>query len=224
MAAIRSKELSFETPFRCVCAAASGCGKTLWACRYLLEHHGDTPIVWIAPKYSLEQDAVKALQTALGPLFAAIDGSDGWTDKVKEAVMARLNDKPRRAPMALVIDDMLSADKRSKFVSMLYTTARHLNTSVMELTQRLFPPDKEARTQRLNCTHYWLGRFAGGEREVGSLLQQLEGRDRARAITEEYARMMDNNRFAHMIITVGEPRDSPLRYRSELDEGIQFGS
>lgn len=220
--AIRARGLAFQMPFRAVAAAASGCGKTYWVVRYLLEHHPGVPIVWVAPKYSLEQRALEAMRLALGPLWTQVDASDGWTDAVREKIMARLQHKARDQQLILVIDDMMSADRRSKFVSMLYTTARHLGTSIIELSQRLFPPDKEARTQRLNCTHYWLGRFAGGEREVSSLLQQLEARDRARAIAEEYARLMDADQFAHLIITVGEPRDSPLRYRTELDQGLAF--
>lgn len=221
---IAAKTLAFPMPFRAVCAAASGCGKTYWVSRYLLTHHPDVGIVWVAPEYSLRQDALKALRMHYEPQgkWWQVDGSEGWTQEVRDKIMGILKEKPRDRPLILVVDDMLSADKRSKFVSSLYCTARHLSTSVLEMAQRLFPPDKEARTQRLNCTHYWLGRFAGGRREVSSLLQQLETKERAAQLAQLYEDLCDESPFSKLIVSVQEPSNSPMRYRTELDEGIEW--
>ncbi|DAC81764.1 TPA_asm: ftsK-N [Monosiga MELD virus 1] len=217
-----SVDVAPKMPFRMLVAGASGSGKTLATCSMLLTYYspaqGVERLIWLAPKYSLRQRAVKAISTAY-PKFIAIDGSDGWTDEVKESIMSAIN--KGRSPgkndeypndTIVVIDDMVCASKRDNFTGMLYTTARHLGVSLIELAQRVFPPEKSARTQRLNTDIFMLFRFSGAG-EVLHLLQQLEDKERAKELYDVYRGIIKRDVHGYLFIDTLQPEGSPKRFR-----------
>lgn len=224
--------LAPKPPFRALVCGASGCGKTVEVGSLLLDHYPPDKvhrIVWVAPAYSLSQPVVDALEGAY-PVFKKIDGSDGWTHTVREEIEKALNKGRSRGKdgfypndCMLVVDDMLAAGKRDKFVANLYTTARHLGVSILELAQRVFAGDSSARTQRLNCTHFWLFGFPGGPAEVKHLLQQTEDKENAKTLYEEYRRIVANDKHGFLFLDLTAPEGDKKRYReSSLDNFIEL--
>ena len=62
-------------------------------------------------------------------------------------------------------------NKKSKYMTDLFTSGRHRNASIIELTQRIFTDGR--RTNRVNCDYYIIFNF-GDQMEFKNLALQLE--------------------------------------------------
>jgi len=222
-----------KMPFRALVAGGSGSGKTYMVTKLLLEHFGPNKIkrlIWVAPKYSLEQPKVKLLQDVYGDQMVVVDGTEGWTKEVQEKIDRELlRGRQRGADGAypdntlLLLDDMLAAKSRARYVSNLYTTARHLGVSIIELVQRVFSGDRGTRTQRLNCTQFWLLGFPGGMTEVKALIDQVEAKDIAPKLFAKYREILRRDPHGYLYLDLTQKDSDPARYRdSDLGNAIHL--
>ncbi|DAC81763.1 TPA_asm: ftsK-C [Monosiga MELD virus 1] len=215
-------EAPFQMPFRMLVAGSSGSGKTHATCDMLLSHYsphqGVERLVWLAPEYSLSQPLVQALSSTY-PKFIAIDGSDGWTKKVKNDIMSALEEGRSRGKndeylndTILVIDDMVCPSKRDYFVGRLFTTVSHLGVSLIKLTQRIFTIERSVRTLHINCDIFMLFRFPGTG-EVLQLLHQLENKERAKELYDVYRGIINRDKHGYLLIDTLQSWRSPKRIR-----------
>lgn len=123
-------------PFTCVVAGPTGCGKTEWVIRFLLNLQ---TMVYPVPNHILW--SYGEWQPAYHRLPPHVQWTEGVPDIPEDGV-----------PRLIVIDDQMSdVDYR---VSQLFTKgSHHRNVSVIYIVQNLFDQNKEHRTISLN-THY----------------------------------------------------------------------
>ena len=81
----------------------------------------------------------------------------------------RLNKDKKQT--CIILDDLMTS--QDEFMVNLFTSGRHKNCSIFELTQRIFTGNKASRTQRLNTNYFVLFNF-GDKQEAKSLLQKIE--------------------------------------------------
>lgn len=157
--------LNFQHPYRAVISGASGTGKTLWIMNKLQQK--DSPfdrVIWMAPEYSLTQNKMKIFKQNMGNKLKLIKGLD--ESKVDKLIGEGFNNNIQQA---IVIDDLMS--DQNEWLSNLFTSGRHKNCSIIELTQRLFT-GKHGRTNRLNTNYYVLFKYPD-KSEFATLSRQL---------------------------------------------------
>lgn len=167
-------------PFRGCVAGMSGSGKTQWVVENLILDP-QTPFdrfIWVAPKYSLEQDKVKRMEEAFKdpkakePLarqrFLTVEGV---TSEDSQKRLMKLIDEGHKAGLQqLVVFDDLIAHSKSPLIAEMFTAGRHKNCSTVELVQQCFAPG--TRLHRINCDIFVNFTF-GDAREAKMLFQQI---------------------------------------------------
>lgn len=154
-------------PYRAICCARSGGGKSYWILKNILL---DTKmpfdlVIWCAPPFSLQQSKLQQVKKKLGNKLMLIEGLD------QEKLQNLIEHKKKSDQWLIVLDDLMSKTDE-KFINDLFTSGRHLNISTIEIVQRLFG-SKNGRTHRLNAEYFILGSFPD-QTEVRHLLRQLE--------------------------------------------------
>ncbi len=163
---INKNPLLFQHPCRAVICGSSGTGKT----RFILEDivlHPDSPfdkVLFVAPKFSLEQEKLRRAKDMMGDRMELIEGLN------EQKIQEELESSYYEGNQTLIIfDDLMN--KKSKYMTDLYTSGRHRNASICELTQRIFTDGR--RTNRCNTDYYVIFNF-GDKLEFRNLALQLE--------------------------------------------------
>ena len=73
--------------------------------------------------------------------------------------------------LLLVLDDLMELVTKSDVVSGLFTHGRHINVSVLYLTQNLFKSGSQAREIRLNTNYLILFRNIQDQKQIGFFAQ-----------------------------------------------------
>ncbi len=151
--------IGFQPGHHCIVSGASGRGKTVYVVDAILGEgiHKDHPGKWDAvvvmcDNISIEQKAFKRLKkhfTGPGGVTFVTGLPKDETEEEKLLDFLKQNNNNNYKTI-LVIDDLMtssSSGSAQRFVDKLFTSARHLNTSVWELNQA----HTTARTRRLQA-------------------------------------------------------------------------
>ena len=197
-----------QHPSRTVISGASGTGKTYWLMKLL--QHKDSPfdrVIWAAPDFSLEQQKMKNFKKNLGRKLVLIKGID--KPKIDKLVDQGFKDGLQQV---IVFDDLMSEE--DDWMSKLFTSGRHKNCSIIELTQQLFT-GKYGRTNRLNTNYFVLFKF-NDKSEFKRLAQQISPMH-YKELTEAYTKVTDKKNGCLIIDTLYHQIDHPnskyLKYR-----------
>lgn len=158
-------KIIWQHPFRAIVTGASGTGKTYWLLKQL--QRKDSPfdqIIWCAPDYSLKQPKLKNFQRNMKGNVDFIEGLD--TEKINELLNEYSNEGLQTC---IVLDDLMYEE--NSYVNNLFTSGRHLNASIIEVTQRLFNSSK-SRTNRIN-TNYFIIFSYPDKSEFATLARQV---------------------------------------------------
>ena len=157
--------LLLQHPYRMCITGESGSGKTKWLMDLLL--HKKTPfdrVLWVAPKYSLEQTKMQNLKRAKKKKLVLFDDIAN-EEPINKAISEGHN---RGMQQVVVFDDLMSSE--NKFMQDLFTSGRHKNCSIIEICQRIFTGKN--RTHRLNTNYFVIFNF-GDQLELKMLARQL---------------------------------------------------
>ena len=158
--------LKWQHPFRCSISGSSGSGKTMFLLNKLQNSKNIfNKIIWCAPSYSLAQPKLENFAYNFGKnnvIF--IEGLN--TEKIDEYLN---NFCQGQLQTCLVLDDLMYS--QNTYINNLFTSGRHKNCSIIELTQRIFNSTK-SRTNRLNTNYFCIGPF-GDMQEFTTLARQI---------------------------------------------------
>jgi hypothetical protein len=176
-----------EPPLRMLFLGGTGTGKTYTLLHTLLysQHNPWDRVLWVAPKFSLEQPSLEEAQKKLGKRLLRIEGDTALgivgehAEKLEQAV-----EKGHKKKLAqlVVFDDLMSS--KSPLLTDLFTSGRHRGVSVAVLNQRIFTGTAGDRTRRLNADMFFLFNL-GGTGEVANLARQLDS-ETWREVTRAY--------------------------------------
>lgn len=158
-------KLIWQHPFRAIVSGASGTGKTYWLLNQL--QRKDSPfdrIIWAAPGYSLEQSKLENFYRNMKGNVDFVEGLD--TEKIDE-LLNEYNEEGLQT--VIVLDDLMYQE--NGYINNLFTSGRHKNASIIELTQRLFNSNK-SRTNRLNTNYFVIFSYPD-KSEFASLARQI---------------------------------------------------
>ena len=126
-------------PFTCMIAGSTGCGKSVFVERLIMNKHA---MIHPVPEdiimcYSLWQPGYDRLKQRGVKFVQGLPSSEEWNDE-----RSRL----------IIIDDLMS-EINERVTSLFTKESHHLNLSVILIVQNVFGKNKELRTISLNC-HY----------------------------------------------------------------------
>lgn len=185
-------ELFPQPPLRMMFYGGTGTGKTYTLLNTILysKHNPWDRVLWIAPKFSLEQPSLVEAKEKLKDRLILIQGDTrlGIVAPHDAQLESAIEKGHKDGLQQLVVfDDLMSS--KSPFLTDLFTGGRHRGVSVAVLAQRIFTGTAGDRTRRLNADWFFLFHL-GGAGEVETLARQLD-RTTADLVTQAYMKAVD---------------------------------
>ena len=76
-------------------------------------------------------------------------------------------------PMLIIFDDLIGSSSLKEIANLFTVDARHMNMSLVFLTQRMFVNDESFRQISQNCDYFVLFKNPRNSSEIRSLAQQI---------------------------------------------------
>ena len=115
----------------------------------------------------------------------------------------------------VVLDDMLTESNRNEQISALFTRGRHLNISVILLSQNLFHQGKYSRDISLNVDYIVLFRNTRDTGQIMTLAQQMYPRVK-KFLPWAYHDVVEKENFSHLILDLKPYTNSVMRVRAKI--------
>ena len=115
----------------------------------------------------------------------------------------------------IVIDDLQSEACRSEQVSALFTRGRHLNISVIFLSQNLFHQGKYSRDISLNSDYMILHANPRDKTQVRTLEQQMFPHSK-NFLTWAYNDAVNNEKYGHLVLDLKPYTDNSMRVLAKI--------
>ena len=115
----------------------------------------------------------------------------------------------------VVLDDMLTESNRNEQISALFTRGRHLNISVILLSQNLFHQGKYSRDISLNVDYIVLFRNTRDTGQIMTLAQQMYPRVK-KFLPWAYHDAVEKENFSHLILDLKPYTNSVMRVRAKI--------
>lgn len=116
--------------------------------------------------------------------------------------------------LLIVIDDMMSEASERVDIKNLFTRGRHLNTSVIFLTQNLFHKGKHTRDMSLNSDYIVLFKNPRDASIIGNLAKQMMPGN-TKFLQWAY-REATKEPFSYLFIDLRSDTDERVRYQSDI--------
>ena len=117
----------------------------------------------------------------------------------------------------VVLDDMLTESNRNEQISALFTRGRHLNISVILLSQNLFHQGKYSRDISLNVDYIVLFRNTRDTGQIMTLAQQMYPRVK-KFLPWAYHDAVEKENFSHLILDLKPYTNSVMRVRAKISD------
>ena len=115
----------------------------------------------------------------------------------------------------VILDDMLSEASRNDQVSALFTRGRHLNFSVIFLSQNLFHQGKYSRDISLNTDYMVLLKNTRDLNQIKTLAQQMYPHVK-NFLPWAYHDAVEKEKFSHLILDLKPYTNSVMRVRAKI--------
>ena len=115
----------------------------------------------------------------------------------------------------VVVDDMLTESSRNEQICALFTRGRHLNISVILLSQNLFHQGKYSRDISLNVDYIVLFRNTRDTGQIMTLAQQMYPRVK-KFLPWAYHDAVEKENFSHLILDLKPYTNSVMRVRAKI--------
>lgn len=195
-------EPEYATPFtlyhptRVMVVGASGTGKTEWVKKLILDRH---------KLFSPVPDKIFYTYKYWLPFFNEFSHIVTFMDTVPDETVL----SPHRNNLC-ILDDILINKRAMQQAVELYTTGRHLQTSVILLTQNLYQNDASFRTCSLNSEIFVLLKSPRSTHQIMHLARDIFGKDKQAKFFNAYKRLTETA-FSYIIIDLQPQQTLPLR-------------
>ena len=195
------KYMVFKHPFTMLISGPSGCGKTVFV-RKLLQCRGQMvdqdlqEIIWC---HGIEQP----LHLDLKKEFPMIEFIHGLPDP---AMLSR------NKPQLVILDDLMNETKGNIVANLFAKGSHHTNTSVIYITQNLFPKNKENRDISLNTKYIVVFKNPRDGQQITTLGIQMK---KQKLITEAFQEATKRP-HGYLMLDVTQDAVDELRFRTQI--------
>merc|ERR1711954_473448 len=157
-------DLRLKENFKLFVSGPSRCGKTIFISKLLGNIHNfaklpPTKVLYIYKVWQPKYDEIMSL----GVNF--MEDNDNVVNNIKSSVNGE--------SMLVIFDDLIGSSSFKNIANLLAVDARHMNMSLIFLTQRMFVNDESFRQIPQNCDYFWVFKNPRNSSEIRTLAQQI---------------------------------------------------
>merc|ERR1712082_320246 len=157
-------DIRLKENFKLFVSGPSRCGKTVFVAKLIenIQSFAKQPPTSIIYVYKVWQDKYDEMES-LGVNF--MKDSENIIDNIKSAAKGQ--------PVLVIFDDLIGSKSLKNIADMFTVDARHMNISMVFLTQRLFVNDEYFRQISQNSDYFCLFKNPRNSSEIRNLAQQM---------------------------------------------------
>ena len=202
-----SFDIRLKENFKLFVSGPSRCGKTVFVAKLIenIGHMAKKPPRMIIYVYKVWQDKYDEMKS-LGVNFI-LDNCDIVND-IKAAAQGD--------PLLVIFDDLIGSKSLEEIASLFTVDARHLNISLVFLTQRLFVNNEHFRQISQNSDYFCLFKNPRNSSEIRALAQQMTP---GNLVLVDIYREATEKPFSYLFINLTQECDLRVRFLSDLFSG-----
>ena len=157
-------DVRLKENFKLFISGPSRCGKTFFVSDLLqnIQTFAKQPPSLVIYIYKVWQSKFDEMNNVV---HIFLEDQKDIVDKVKEYATG--------APILIVFDDMINSSSLSELAPLFTVDARHMNMSLVFLTQRMFVNDEYFRQISQNCDYFIIFKNPRNSSEIRTLAQQI---------------------------------------------------
>ena len=157
-------DIRLKENFKVFISGPSRCGKTFFVADLLqnLDRFAIQPpslVIYIYKVWQWKFDEMKSL------VHVFLEDDDHIVEKIKQYANG--------IPILVVFDDMLNSKSLSNLAPLFTVDGRHMNMSLVFLTQRMFVNDEYFQQISQNCDYFFIFKNPRNSSEIRTLAQQV---------------------------------------------------
>ena len=157
-------DVRLKENFKLFISGPSRCGKTFFVADLLqnIQTFAKQPpsqVIYIYKVWQTKFDEMKSV------VHIFMQDEKNIIDKIKEYATG--------VPILIVFDDMINSSSLNDLASLFTVDARHMNMSLVFLTQRMFVNDEHFRQISQNCDYFIVFKNPRNSSEIRTLAQQI---------------------------------------------------
>ena len=197
-------DIRLKENFKLFISGPSRCGKTFFVADLLQNLHTitkNTPtfIIYIYKTWQCKFDEMKNLVNIF------IEDEENVVEKIKEYATGK--------SILVVFDDMINSKSLSTLAALFTVDGRHMNMSLMFLTQRMFVNDEYFRQISQNCDYFVVFKNPRNSSEIRTLAQQIT--PGSLHLINIYIEATKDP-FSYLFINLTQECDPNVKYLSQL--------
>ena len=212
----RNMDVSLKHPFSMIVAGNRRAGKSEFTKRLLIENER-----MIQPKVEQFIWIYSAWQKELfSELLSQLSNIQFVENLPQNSIEHERSVDGKNINTLYVIDDLMNEVSERVDIKNLFTRGRHLNTSIIFLTQNLFHQGKHTRDMSLNSDYLVIFKNPRDTSSIGNLAKQMmPGNSRFLQWAYRDATLKP---FTYLFIDLRADTDERVRYRTNILEDIQY--
>ena len=157
-------DVRLKENFKLFISGPSRCGKTFFVADLLqnIQTFAKQPPSLVIYIYKVWQSKFDEMNNVV---HIFLEDQEDIVDKIKEYATG--------APILIVFDDMINSSSLSELAPLFTVDARHMNMSLVFLTQRMFVNDEYFRQISQNCDYFIIFKNPRNSSEIRTLAQQI---------------------------------------------------
>merc|ERR1711954_322829 len=197
-------DIRLKENFRLFVSGPSRCGKTDFVAKLIenIQSFAKQPPTLIIYVYKVWQDKYDEMES-LGVNF--MKDSENIIDNIKSAAKGQ--------PVLVIFDDLIGSKSLENIADMFTVDARHMNISMVFLTQRLFVNDEYFRQLSQNSDYFCLFKNPRNSSEIRNLAQQITPGNMVLVDIYEDATVKP---FSYLFLNLTQEGDESVKYLSDL--------
>ena len=197
-------DIRLKENFKLFVTGPSRCGKTVFVAKLLENIHAfakmpPAKVLYIYKVWQPKYDEIMSL----GVNF--MEDSDNIVNDIKSGVSGH--------PMLVIFDDLIGSSSLKVIADLFTVDARHMNMSLVFLTQRMFVNNEAFRQISQNCDYFVIFKNPRNSSEIRTLAQQMTP---GNLILVQIYMEATKGPFSYLFINLTQECDPKMKYLSDL--------
>merc|ERR1712101_2812 len=203
-------DIRLEQNFKLFVSGPSRCGKTVFISKLIenIQRFSKQPPRSIIYVYKVWQDKYEEMQS-LGINF--MEDNEKAVENIKSTA--------RGQPILVIFDDLIGSKSLPEIANMFTVDARHLNISMVFLSQRMFVNDEYFKQISQNCDYFCLFKNPQNSSEIRTLAQPNVKENMV--LVDIYPDATERP-FTYLFINLTEECNAEVKYSSNLFDGTKY--
>jgi len=197
-------DIRLKENFKIFVSGPSRCGKTTFVVDLMenIFNISSVPPTFIIYVYKIWQHK-----------FDEMSKVDIFIEDDDESIVDKIKGYARGEPLLIIFDDLINSKSLPNIAPMFNVDGRHLNISLIFLSQRLFVNDEHFRQISQNCDYFVLFKNPRNSSEIRTLANQMT--PSTLHLVNIYLEAT-RNPFSYLLINLTQEASKETKYLSEL--------